>query len=310
MEDKFELKKILVSLDLSEIDEVLIRIASYTARMMGSDRVYFMHIAKKLDMPQELRELWGDRLAPVDENIQHGLNQHVQQFFEPVPECETLIEVHEGNPVDRLLKLANQKDVDLLVVGNKAERPATGAVAEKVLKAANRSVLMVPEQLPDQMDRILVPVDFSDHSLRALRQALKIQANSPIPLQVKCQHVYHLPAGWHTSGKSEKEFADIMCQHAKKDYQKFLAKLPAQYHNIPCVFTRDNNNDPVREIFNQAVREQADLIIVGSKGKSAAAAVLMGSVADRLATTNTSIPLLIVKDKNENIGFLSALLKL
>ena len=308
MEDKFKIKKILVSLDLSDIDGVLIRFSSYIARMMDSDRVYFMHIAKDLDMPEELRQ--EGAVAPLDENYEHLLRQQVQEFFEPIPGCETLVEVHEGNPTDRLLKLAHQKDVDLLVVGTKADVVGAGPVAEKVIKASNRSVLLVPEMLPNKMDKILVPIDFSEHSLRALRQAIKIRENSQVPLQIKCQHVYQLPSGWHTSGKSEEEFAQIMEKHAQADYQKFLSKLPAEYHDIPCVFSRDNNHDPVREIYAQAVLEQADLLMVGSRGKSAAAAALMGSVAERLASTTEGIPLLIVKDKNENIGFLKALLKL
>ncbi|EMR02061.1 Universal stress protein family protein [Cesiribacter andamanensis AMV16] len=76
------------------------------------------------------------------------------------------------------------------------------------------------------------------------------------------------------------------------------------------MFTLDNNHDPVKEIYHRAVKEQADLIIIGSKGKTQTAAALMGSVADRLAHYNRSIPLLIVKDKNENIGFLEALLRI
>lgn len=310
MEDKFELKKILVSLNLSELDEKLIRISSYAARMMGSDRVYFMHIAKELHIPAEIREKINNVQAPADEGIEHRINQQVAEFFEPNPGCETIVEVHEGNPTDRLVKLAHQKDVDLLVIGNNFGISGGGAVADKVLKAAHRSVLLTPHVLPEKMDKILVPIDFSKHSMRALKQALKIQENSKVPLTVKCQHVYQIPSGWHASGKSEKEFSDIMCQHAKADYKKFLSQLPEQYHDLPCVFTRDDNHDPVKEIFDQAVLEQADLIIIGSKGKSAAAAALMGSVADRLAHHNRHIPLLIVKDKNENIGFLKALLNI
>lgn len=310
MEDKFELKKILVSLDLSEMDERLIRFSCYTARMMNSKRVYFMHIAAELEVPEAVREQWGGKLASVDEQILDNLKQKVSETFDPLPDCESSVEVHEGNPTDRLLKLAHKKDVDLLVLGNKGDMPGSGVIGEKVLKASHRSVLLVPEQLPRKMDRVLVPTDFSEHSLRALKQAIKMRENSEIPLEIKCQHVYQLPSGWHTTGKSEEEFSIIMQQHAQDDYKKFLAKLPAEYQDIPCVFTLDNNHNPVKEIYDQAVREQSDLILIGSKGKSAAAAVLMGSVAERLAHHNKSIPMLIVKDKNENIGFLQALFKL
>lgn len=309
-EDKFKIKKILVSLDLSKMDEVLIRFACYTARMMNSEKVYFMHIAAELDVPQELKEKWGTSVAPVDENILYNVEQQVADLFDPLPSCETAVEVHEGNPTDRLIKLAQKKDVDLLMLGRKQGLKGSGAIPMKVLRAAHRSVLLVPETLPKKMDKILVPVDFSEHSQRALRQALKVQENSDIPLEVVCQYVYDLPSGWHTTGKSEKEFSAIMRQHAEENYQKFIRKLPAEYQNIRCVFVQDDNHDPVQEIYDLAVQEQADLIVVGSKGKTAAAAALMGSVAERLAEHNVNIPLLIVKDKNENIGFLQALFRI
>ncbi|MBW3546285.1 MAG: universal stress protein [Bacteroidetes bacterium] len=309
MEDKFKLKKILVSLDLSVMDEVLIRIASYIASVMHSDRVYFMHIAEELDLPNELREKWGNVLAPADEQLVHSLKYRVREHFKPVPKCDTVVEVHEGNVTDKLLKLLNAKNIDLLVVGNRQARRG-GTISDTVMKAANRSVLLVPEVLPRQMDKVLVPIDFSDHSLWALQQDIKIQKNSDLPLEIKCQHVYELPSGWHSTGKSEQEFSDIMRKHAEENAQKFMQKLPPEYRDIPFVFTRDDNHDPVQEIYHQAVLEQADLIIIGSKGKSAAAAVLMGSVADRLAQFAKNIPVLIVKDRNENIGFLQALLKI
>src|SRR5690606_29812421 len=129
---------------------------------------------------------------------------------------------------------------------------------------------------------------------------IKIQKNSDLPLEIKCQHVYELPTGWHSTGKSEEEFSAIMRQHAVNHFKKFMQRLPPEHQQISCVFTCNDDHDPVKEIYNQAVLEQADLIIMGSKGKSAAAAVLMGSVADRLAQHNKTIPLLIVKDRNEN----------
>jgi nucleotide-binding universal stress UspA family protein len=292
------------------MDEQLIRITAYAARMMHSDRVYFIHIARDLDMPKDLRKKWGDLLAPVDENIEHTIRQHVAEFFKGPKGCEAIIEVYEGNATDRLLKLARQKDVDMLVLGIKDKLKGSGALPEKVVRASPRSVLLVPEVLPKIMDKILVPIDFSDYSLLALQQALMIRQNSTIPVEIKCQHVYQLPTGWHKTGKSEREFADIMCEHARKDYKVFLRKLPKPHQDIPCVFTYDADHNPAKEIYGRAVDEQSDLIIIGSKGKTHAAAALMGSVAERLAHYNKGIPLLIVKDKTENIGFLEALLRI
>jgi nucleotide-binding universal stress UspA family protein len=63
-------------------------------------------------------------------------------------------------------------------------------------------------------------------------------------------------------------------------------------------------------IFNAAKSSRADLLIMGSRGRSKASAMLMGSVADGLVRINREIPLLVVKNKNENLDFFDALLKL
>jgi nucleotide-binding universal stress UspA family protein len=310
MESTLELKKILVALDLSPMDEVLMKFASYMARHMNSDRIYFVHIAQNLDMPEELREIYRDTLAPMDESICRSLEAQVKELVQLPPDCEASVEVHEGNASDKCLKLAKRKDVDLIILGSKRKLPGKGAMAHKFVKATHRSVVLVPEQLPRLMDRLLVAVDFSEHSRRALEQAMQIKQSSGNPVEITCQHAYQLPSGWSSTGKSEEEFSEIMRTHAQNHYQAFIKKLPAQYQGIPCVYTLDSDRDPVKEIYQQAVKMQADLILIGSKGKSAAAAMLMGSVAERLANHNHEIPLFIVKDKNENIGFLEALFKI
>lgn len=310
MDSTLKLKKIMVALDLSPMDEVLMKFASYMARHMNSDRLYFVHIAQSLDMPAEVRKAHGDTLAPLDENICRALEAQVKELVDLPAGCEASVSVHEGNANDKILKLTKRKDVDLVLLGSKRKLPGKGALAHKFVKASHRSVVLVPEQLPRVMDRLLVAVDFSKHSRLALEQAIQIKEASEQPVEITCQHVYQLPSGWSRTGKSEAEFAEIMQGHARENYRKFIQQFPAEYQQIPCVYSLDNNQDPVKEIYLQAVNMQADLILLGSKGKSAAAAMLMGSVAERLAHHNHEIPLFIVKDKNENIGFLEALLKI
>lgn len=55
--------------------------------------------------------------------------------------------------------------------------------------------------------------------------------------------------------------------------------------------------------------KNADMIILGSKGRSAAA-FLLGSVAEQLMIQDADIPLFIVKKSNENLSFINTLLKI
>lgn len=297
----------MVCLDLSEMDESLLKFTTYIARTMGSDSIYFIHVAQSLDMPEEVRNKYPDLFAPVDETLKKEMEFNIQQHFKAPENCTTEIMVREGNATDIILKLAEQKDADLLVLGRKIGFSGKGILPAKIAKVAHLSVLLVPEMLPRIMDRILVPVDFSKHSLLALQQAMKIKEASEIPVEISCFNTYRLPAGWHSTGKSQEEFAEIMKGHAIKDYQNFLKKAGPEFQEVACHFVLNNENNPVQKIYQQAVSLQADIIILGSKGKTAAASALMGSTAERLADYDKHIPLLVVKDKNENIGFLQAL---
>ena len=52
---------------------------------------------------------------------------------------------------------------------------------------------------------------------------------------------------------------------------------------------------PVEEILKEAKRSKADLIVMGSHGRSALAATVLGSVAYGVIHKDTSIPILIVR---------------
>jgi nucleotide-binding universal stress UspA family protein len=60
-------KKILVGLDLSPLDEVLIKKTAQLARFFEAEQVYFVHVAKDLALPEEVSRNYPDLLAPVDE---------------------------------------------------------------------------------------------------------------------------------------------------------------------------------------------------------------------------------------------------
>lgn len=98
--------------------------------------------------------------------------------------------------------------------------------------------------------------------------------------------------------------------HAQTDYHHFLKKVDRNEQDFPCTFILSKSDNQAKKIYQHAEKEQISLIIMGSKGKSAAASVLMGSTAERLAHYIKNTPLLIVKDKQENIGFLEALFKI
>ena len=85
------------------------------------------------------------------------------------------------------------------------------------------------------------------------------------------------------------------------------AKLPI---NKDIVNPTPPRNAIPKIIFNIGLVEHVDMIMMGSKGKSTLAATFLGGTTEKILLHNISIPILILKKKEINVGFLDALLKI
>jgi nucleotide-binding universal stress UspA family protein len=303
----YHFKRVLVGLDLTEMDEVLLKYAAQLVKFLQLEKIYFIHVAKTLELPVDIKERFPDLLAPADEVIEHRVREEVKEFFGDHPACEVKIEVKEGNPMDRILRWTDIKHIDLMVMGRKRELTGSGVLPGKLSKVAHCSVLFVPEDSPMNISKILVPVDFSGQSYKALQSGLMLGAQTGAEILV--QNSYQVPTGYHKTGKSFDEFAEIMKKNAEKDFDNFL-KLHEVSHKLSCVFTLDKHDNPAAAAYQVAHDMKCNLIIVGSRGRTELASILLGSMAEKMSRYDSEIPLLIVKNKKENMGFLEAILRL
>lgn len=299
-------KVILIALDLTEMDDTLIRYAAMIGKILSIERIYFVHIVKSLELPEDLLEKYPDLMAPLDESIQNDIKSKVASHFEDSPIAIDYL-IQEGSPIDTLLKLTKVKEVDLIVMGRKKSLKGSGIVTSHIARKSPCSLLLVPEDFKSEIQKIVIPVDFSAHSLLAAKQALQFAENSDV--KISFSHVYNVPIGFYKTGKSFDEFAAIMRGHAQKDFQQFLDKhqLPSE---ISCEFILTKDGKHAELIYTNAAEEKADLIMIGSKGRTHASSILMGSLAEKIVYRDHDIPVLIVKNKGENMGFLETLLRL
>lgn len=64
----------MVALDLSQMDDDLIRYAAIISEILQLKCVLFIHVARSLALPKDLLEEYPDLLEPLDRSIETSLN--------------------------------------------------------------------------------------------------------------------------------------------------------------------------------------------------------------------------------------------
>lgn len=300
-------KVAMVGLDLTEMDDHLIRYTAMMSKILPIERIYFTHVARTLQLPKALQEEYPDLLEPLDESIESDIRAKVDRYFEG-SNIEINYIVKEGNPIEKILKLSKIKNADLILMGRKKNLYGSGIVSTRIAQRCPCSLLLVTSDYTATIKKILVPVDFSDHAALATDLALRIQT-ATLPSDIKLINVYAVPTGYNKTGKSYKEFAAIMKGHAEKDFELFLQNndFPSE---ISCEYLLTDDRKYPDLIYDYGEKNAADLIVIGSRGRKSISSILIGSVAEKLVYLDSHIPVLIVKEKGENMGFFDALMKL
>ena len=195
-----------------------------------------------------------------------------------------------------------------MLLGRKLDLEGRGTLALKLARVAHCSVLFIPEGVSFQMKKMLVSVDFSKTSALALEAAMRIR--NVTDANIILHNAYEVPSGYHFTGKSFDEFKRIMEQNAREDAYEFLKKAGLKPEEVQLALTFDDEEDPGERAYEAATGNNVDMMIIASRGRTGLASLLLGSVAEKMIRYDSDIPLLIVKDRKENLGFFQALLRI
>jgi nucleotide-binding universal stress UspA family protein len=217
----------------------------------------------------------------------------------------TQVEIRGGTGVAEILRGARDLDLDMMVVGRRlsSDQLGIGTSFARLAHKAPCNVLVVPEGATPHLGRVLVPIDFSAHSKRALEQGLELARASG---DAQPQLVMHSnsPVGYGYT-KLGMSLAEAIAERERDTRQRlvdFVADLDTTGVEVEQVCTTAEDTEAA--ICEVAVARKMDLILVGSRGQSGI--FLLGSTAERLLH-KSMLPVLIVKEKGETVPFLDAL---
>jgi len=135
--------------------------------------------------------------------------------------------------------------------------------------------------------RIVVPVDFSDSSQRALQFAADLSkpfGAELIVLYVVEPVLYVVPDYSGAQSSALAQLARDQMQAARAE----LARIERRYARRRIKLrTQIGNGRPAQVIVDAAKQAKADLIVMATHGRSGVSRLVMGSVAERVVRTAT-----------------------
>lgn len=187
-----------------------------------------------------------------------------------------------GQPAPAILAAADEKRVDLIVMGTHARhgwrRAILGSVSEGVVHGSRVPVLTVAarESQPQPViTRILCPVNMSDVAAEALRVAASLAAAFGAELHLL--HVLEPDAPTETT----------LDQAAVKEWADAVVEDSVPFH--PLVV----RGGPAERVLDAAEEMEADLLVIGAQHKVFRDATVVGATTDRLMRF-ASCPVLMV----------------
>jgi nucleotide-binding universal stress UspA family protein len=195
-----------------------------------------------------------------------------------------------GIPSEEVIAAAQAEDSDLIVVGTRGKTGLAhvllGSTAERVIRGAPCPVLTVRTEPADNEDgsvlsrpvtleRILVPVDFSDCSLDALQYAVVVAQQAQASLMLL--HVLEpVSYGLDFDLGHFRSREDV-----RESWTKRLEKLAAthQHPHMPIEY-RLRGGFPADSILDAAQTLPCDLIVMGTHGRRGISHTISGSVAE------------------------------
>jgi nucleotide-binding universal stress UspA family protein len=281
-----EIKFILCPLDFSEFSIRAYRHAlslseHYRAKLVAQHVVeIWRHPSVSFAATANLHDEYCQALRGSGrEQLQEFVKKHTYN------EIQSELVVNEGLAADLILSFAQERKIDLIVMGTHGlrgfDRLMLGSVTDRVMRAASCPVLAVREpphdivaagqerHNPHRLNRILACADFSEDSGLALNYAFSAAAEYDAELTL-----LHVLEKVPSAAKTEEAIAEATEQLNKL--------IPPERRNTPKIKTAVCIGKPYQKIVQFAQEQQIELLTMGVRGRGALDLAVFGSTTYRV----------------------------
>jgi nucleotide-binding universal stress UspA family protein len=288
------------------MDHRLISAVKYWSDIIKPASISFVYVRKEDEAWQGVdNTIFNQMLKNERENDKKWIDQ-IKSTVSSFSMATDVITTY-GSSLEKIISLVVENNFDLVIAGKKQSTSSTGELTIDLAKRIPSSFMLVPETAVNKCENIIVPTDSSSYVNLAINIANQIKQNAT-KAEIIPANIYSVPTGYRYLGADYDEISLKMKTLAQEKVRKQFDKL-----NVPCkeaicrLSEQQSNAAHLQQI---ATDIQGDLIIVGSKGMSNSAHVLMGSTTAKMMRFMGRAPLLILKKKGETYDLLNAFLEI
>jgi nucleotide-binding universal stress UspA family protein len=268
---EFAPRSILCPVDLSSASSIVLGWARLFAETYHA-KVKVLH-ADWLEYPPYFLLSQTEELAAEARKHRAALDKILAKLAQDSlgPDLPHEITILEGHPVEEILKYAEERHPDLIVMGSHGRsgvaRMRLGSVAENVMRQAAVPTFVVrtfaDKPAPGGISRVLCPVNFTEHGFRCLELSAEVAARFGAELVVM-----------HSV---EQEYADL------EETQDRLCQWVPEAVRRHCYVTEAvRRGNPAEQILMAARDRAVDLIVLSAQHRPFLEFTTLGTTTERV----------------------------
>ena len=279
-----KIERILCPTDFSDFSERAYDYGLSLARHYRAG-LYLLHVVRPViigypeyAIPDSVNDFYGELREHAEDQLREFAKVHAEG------DVQAIVAVEEGVITESILDFARENSIDMIVMGTHGrrgfQRLTLGSVTERVLRRAGCPVLAVRRPAHDfvapgskgepvRLGKILLCSDFSECSDKALKYGLSLATEYQSELLLA--HVLE-----HVPPVEQRETENARIIHLLEGKVPEEARIRCKIRPIVRA------GKAYEEIVRLAEEEQADLIVVGVRGRNVLDLALFGSTTHRV----------------------------
>ncbi len=283
------LQKILVPFDFSESSTNTLQHAVEVSKAFNSE-IIVLNVMKEENLSEKTENLLKDTLKNRFEESLKDLDSSVKK--------QVSFQIGKGVVFEQIIRIAIREDINVIIAGAGTdadnEHYKLSIVMEKLIRKSQIPLWVIKNSDKMPFRKILCPVDFSDASSRALNNAIILASkfNAELSVMYVFTPINILSPRMQVDNEQENR---IQRKRLNKEFEEYLSgfNLNGITHKVLL-----KEGQPHQIILSTIEKENFDLLMMGTTGRTGISRIFMGSVTEKVTR---ELPCSFITTKSKDI---------